>query len=342
MAFQTAKNGQASIALAELMAKIALSMFLSIAIGFAIIWVITFYLGFDIYETLITAAAVFVFQFYISPKLIIIATKLRYAGKDEYPQLQEMVSELSKEYDIKPPKLAIAPAREPNAFVFGRTSHSPTLVIHEGLLSVLGAEELKAVLVHEMAHIMHGDFSVMTFTSFVPMLAYLVARDVLWTSLFDDGKNAASYLILFGMLAFVVYFISELIVLPVSRQRESYADLYCAESTHKPENLSRALYKISYANFKTKNGSKSATSARSFYLIDFFNIDKDMWELKNHYEQLKGMVPGIDISTVIKGERQSRNGLLGMLNSMLSTHPLTYRRIISLAKEKQAMEKESS
>ncbi len=342
MAFPNVKNGPASIALAELLAKIVLTLALSLAIGFAIIWIITFYLGLDIYETLIVAAAVFVFQFYISPKLIIMATKLRYVGNEEYPQLQEMVFELSKEYGMKPPRLAIVPAREPNAFVFGRTKHGSTLAIHEGLLSTLSAEELRAVIVHEMAHIMHRDFSIMTFASFVPMLAYLISRDVLWTSFFDESRNAASYLILFGMLAFVVYFISELIVLPVSRQRESYADLYCAESTHKPENLARALYKISYANFKTKNGSKSATSARAFYVIDFFNIDKDMWELKNHYEQLKDMVPGIDISTVIKAERQSRNGLLGMLNSMLSTHPQTYRRIMSLAKEKQAMEKESS
>jgi heat shock protein HtpX len=338
VASQNVKNGQASTALAELLANIAITLVLSLAIGFAIIWIITFYLGFSIYETLAVAFAVFIFQFYISPELIIAATKLRYAGKDEYPQLQKMVLELSKEYGMKPPKLAIAPAREPNAFVFGRTTRDPTLVVHEGLLSALNAEELRAVMVHEMAHVKHGDFAVMTFASFVPMLAYMTARDVLWTGFFDDGKDAASYTILLGMLAFVAYFISELIVLPVSHQREYYADLYCAESTHKPENLARALYKISYANFKTKNGSKSATSARAFYIIDFFNVDRDMWELKNHYEQLKGIVPGIDISTVIKAERQSRNGLLGMLNSMLSTHPQTYRRIMSLAKEKQGIE----
>jgi heat shock protein HtpX len=326
------------MALAELLANIALTIILSLAIGFAIIWVITFYLGLSIYETLFVAAAVFIFQFYVSPKLIISATKLRYVGKEEYPQLQEMVLELSKEYEVKPPKLAIAPAREPNAFVFGRTVRDPTMVIHEGLLSGLSADETRAVLVHELAHIKHGDFAVMTFTSFVPMLAYIIARDVLWTSFFDDNKNAASYMILFCILAFVVYFVSELIVLPVSMRRESYADLYCAESTRKPENLARALYKISYSNFKTKNGSKSATSARAFYIIDFFNVDKDMWELKNHYEQLKGIVPGMDISTVINAERQSRNGLLGMLNSMISTHPQTYRRIMSLAKEKREIE----
>ncbi|MEM0154496.1 MAG: zinc metalloprotease HtpX [Methanothrix sp.] len=326
------------MALAELFAKIVLTMILSLVIGFAIIWVITYYLGFPIYVTLAVAIAVFLFQFYISPKLIIAATKLRYVGKDEYPQLHDMVLELSKEFGVKPPTLAIAPAREPNAFVFGRTHRSATIVIHEGLLSMLGTEELKAVMAHEMAHVKHGDFAVMTFASFVPMLSYIISRDVLWTNFFDDGKNAASYMVLFGMLSFMVYFISELIVLPVSYQRESYADLYCAENTGKPEALARALYKISYSNFKTKNGSKSATSARAFYIIDFFNVDKDMWELKNHYEQLKGLIPGFDISTVIKAERQSRNGLLGMLNSMLSTHPQTYKRIMSLAKEKQKIE----
>ena len=100
MAFPNVKNGPASIALAELLAKIVLTLALSLAIGFAIIWIITFYLRLDIYETLIAAAAVFVFQFYISPKLIIMATKLRYVGNEEYPQLQEMVFELSKEYGM--------------------------------------------------------------------------------------------------------------------------------------------------------------------------------------------------------------------------------------------------
>ncbi|MEM0202208.1 MAG: zinc metalloprotease HtpX [Candidatus Micrarchaeaceae archaeon] len=338
MSFQNIKKGPASIALAELFAKIVLTIISSLVIGFAIIWVITYYLGLSIYVTLAIAIAVFLFQFYISPKIIIAATKLRYAGKDEYPQLRDMVLEFSREFGVKPPKLAIAPAREPNAFVFGRTRHSASMVIHEGLLSALSTEELKAVMAHEMAHIKHGDFTVMTFASFVPMLAYIVSRDVLWASFFEDGKNAASYIVLFGMLAFMVYFISELLVLPVSYQRESYADLYCAENTGKPENLARALYKISYSNFKTKNGSKSATSARAFYIIDFFNVDKDMWELKNHYEQLKDLVPGLDIGMVIKTERQSRNGLLGMLNSMLSTHPQTYRRIMSLVKEKKKIE----
>ncbi|MCL5680333.1 MAG: M48 family metalloprotease [Candidatus Marsarchaeota archaeon] len=325
--------------MAEIEANMLVTILISLLIGLAIIYAIMLYFGFSFYEIMIAAIIIFSFQWYISPKLIEFSTKIRYIRKDEYPQLQEMIEELAKEFKIPKPRIAIAPVREPNAFVFGNTISRATLVVHEGLLSVLDWAELKAVVAHELSHIRYRDFEVMTMTSFVPILFYVIAQDILWSNFFDDSKNNRSYMVLFGILAFVIHFISELIILPLSFSREASADIYSVSVTKKPNDLAKALYKITYINFKTQNGSKAATSARAFYVVDYFNVDRDIVELKNHYEEVKALVPDMDIKSVVKVPARSRNGTIGMLNSLFSTHPQTYKRIIWISKGMQPRQK---
>jgi heat shock protein HtpX len=320
---------------AGLGANMLVTIILSFLIGFAIIYAIMAYFGLNLYEILIATIIIFLFVWYISPKLIIFSTKIRYISKEEYPQLQEMVNELAKGSKIPVPKIAMAPVREPNTFVFGRTRLGATLVIHEGLISALSLPELRAVIAHEIGHIKHRDFEVMTMTAFVPTLFYIIAQGILWANFFDENEHNRSYMVFFGILAFVIHLVAESIVLPLSFSREAYADGYAVNVTKKPRDLASGMYKILYANFKTQNGSKAATSERVFYIIDYFNVDRDMAELKNHYEDVKGLIPDMDIKSVVKGKGQSRNGTIGTLNSLFSTHPQTYKRMIWISKESQ-------
>jgi Zn-dependent protease with chaperone function len=73
--------------------------------------------------------------------------------------------------------------------------------------------------------------------------------------------------------------------------------------------------------------------------VDYFNVDKDIVELKNHYEEVKALVPDMDIKSVVKVPARSRNGTIGMLNSLFSTHPQTYKRIIWISKGVQPKQK---
>ncbi len=319
--------------IAEIRAKMLTTLLLYLAIAFIIIFALMLYFPVPYYYSVVVAVLVFIFVWLFSPSIIIAATKLRYISTDEYPQLQETIEELARAAKVRKPLVAIVPAMEPNLFVFGRSGGSATLVIHEGTLTALGTDELKAAVTHEMAHIKSGDFAVLTMVSFIPMLFYMAARKSLWVSFFDDKKANSPISVLLGILAFVIYFISVILLLPLSYSREEYADAFFVDKSKKPEDLAVALYKISYANFKMQNGSRSGTSARHFYIIDFFNVDRDMRSLKNHYAELKRAVPYMDIATVLKVQAHSRNGLLGMLNSMFFTHPPTYKRIMGILAE---------
>jgi len=56
----------------------------------------------------------------------------------------------------------------------------------------LNDEELEAVLAHELSHVAHRDVAIMTIASGVGMLAGLVSRIALWSTLLSGGGAAAA------------------------------------------------------------------------------------------------------------------------------------------------------
>ncbi len=322
----------------DLTIKMYLTLFLMFAIGFGIIYFILLFFGVSFSYILIFAVLFFIFQWAISPEIIKFSSHLEYIKDTEYPELHEIVKNLAKEANVIVPRIAISPSQEPNAFVFGRTRKSATLVVHKGLLSILDRNELSGVIAHELGHLKHNDMMVVTFISFIPMLAYLIAQNLFFSSLFGGGNNRnnnVDYLIIFGIIAFLVYLIAQLLMLSLSRSRESYADEFSAKTTKKPANLASALFKISYHNINNVN--KQSTSLQSFYIIDFFNVQRDMKEIKEHYKEIKSMIPEADFSMIFSEISKQKHSFWGVLNSLYSTHPPTYRRILDMAKIKQQL-----
>ena len=110
--------------------------------------------------------------------------------------------------------------------------------MHEGLLRQLNQDEIKGVIAHELGHVKHKDYIVMTVLSALPLIAYLIARGALYAGAFSGGgggrnnkDNSAAALILIGVIAFVIYILTFLIVMRLSRLREHYADAYSAYVT---------------------------------------------------------------------------------------------------------------
>ena len=314
-----------------LLGRMYLTIFLIFAVGFAIIYAVMAAFGAGAYLILIIAVLFFMLQWYASPKMIAAASRIRYIGKEEYPRLHVLVEALAKQAHVPAPRIAIAPSKEPNAFVFGRTRKDSTLVIHEGLLPLLNGDELKAVLAHEIGHIRHGDVSTMTFVSFIPVVAYIVAQQLFWSSFIGAGNsNSDAYFIIIGMFAFLAYFISNLLMLALSRARESYADEYSAESTGKPEDLARSLVKITSSNSSVANASPNSTIARSFYIVDFFTVDRDIREMRAHRKDIEKFLTGVDVDALLDQAKPRRDSMWGMLNAITMTHPPVYRRVLDL------------
>ncbi|MEM3227964.1 MAG: zinc metalloprotease HtpX [Candidatus Micrarchaeaceae archaeon] len=328
------------IGVAGLRLRMYLTLILVFAIGFAIIYAIMLYFGFGFIAIVAFALIFFAAQWYFSPSLMRIGMHLHYLEKGEREDIQRMVAQLAEQANVPTPRIAIAPVKDPNAFVFGRTVKSSTLVIHQGLLQMLNDDELKSVLAHEIGHLKHSDLVVMAVVAFIPALALIIAETFFFRSMFGGfgNRNSGSAIILVGIAAFFVYLISQLLVLSLSRARESYADMHSATTTGKPENLANALLKITAGNTNAHaSQTPSSATARSLYIVDFFNARKDVAEMEAHIDDIKRLLPNVDVRGLIEEAKRSKGPKVSIVASMFSTHPSTYRRILDLAAIKKSM-----
>ncbi len=260
-------------------------------------------------------------QWAISPGIIRWSSKLRYLQPGENPFLEETVRELCQKSAVPMPRLAVSPDRSPNAFVFGRSRSSATLAVHVGLLEQLNKDEIKGVLAHEVGHLKHNDMVVMTVVSVVPMLAYMLARSVLW----GGGRRSkdSGGLIVAAMLGFAIYFISQLVILRLSRQREFYADTFSAVTTNDPHSLSSALAKITYGLSLTK---EAPGAARSFYIGDPLNAKREISSIMQNKREYDldgdGVLDEKELQLAMEEDAKHHRR-----TQIMSTHPSTFARI---------------
>lgn len=313
-------------------AKLWLTMSLTISLLFGLLLAILAVIGyfFDLSGYMIVALAIVIvfIQWYTSPYIIKWTTNMQELKKEEEPWIFENVEKLCKKTKTPIPKIAIANVGSPNAFVFGRTPGSATLVLTRGLLKNLNKEEVEAVIAHEVGHINHKDMVVMTLVGAVPVLAYFIARFLIFAPR-GERKNAGAA-VLVGMFAFIVYIISNLLVLLLSRLREFYADRFSGKTT-RPKALANALAKITYGLSISKENEMNS-AVRSFFVADPITAKKEVSNLSKEYEDLT-----LEESEVRKAmEWEERNPLVHFLEIM-STHPLTFKRIKALLEMEKSL-----
>ncbi|MFA4946497.1 MAG: zinc metalloprotease HtpX [Candidatus Micrarchaeia archaeon] len=250
-------------------------------------------------------------QWWAGPWLIKVTTRMRELKPNEYPELHEMLAELSRKAGIKKPRLFLVMDGTPNAFAFGRTPNDSNVAVHSGLLGVLNKEEVKAVLAHEVGHVKHWDVAVITLASMVPLLAYYLI--VLFFSRQSNDRGAPSGIaVFFGAL--LAQFLSRLLVMYLSRTREYYADAFSAAATRKPASLANALKKISYG-FAGVN-PRAYESKAAFYIAS-----------PSEAAELGDKAREREIDYAIEWEKTNAWAGIGEL---LSTHPLTFKRLAAL------------
>jgi heat shock protein HtpX len=239
------------------------------------------------------------------------------------------------------PKLAIVPNNTPNAFTFGRTSSGATLALHEGLLKNLSEDEVKGVIAHELGHIKHKDYIVMTVLSALPLIAYIVAQTALRAGMLGSrGRNkegnAGAALIAIGVISFIVYMISFLSVMRLSRLREHYADAYSAYVTGSPRSLESGLSKITYG---LSISPKPPEGARAFYIEDPAMAKQEIQQImenKQEYDLDKdGVLDERELELAM--EKESKTTWKTM-NTWFATHPPTFKRILLLREIENEMD----
>ena len=173
----------------------------------------------------------------------------------EYPHLADSLDKVVAFNGIKVPRLGIIHDLNPNAFTYGWSKNSARVVITDGILEYLNEKEQNAVFSHELGHVVHSDFIIMTIVFAIPLVLLTVARWAYYASWFsgrrsssdsDEANALKMALIVIAALSFISYYIGFLISLIVSRIREYYADEHSAEVLEDPNALSTGLVKIAY------------------------------------------------------------------------------------------------
>ncbi|OKH29300.1 M48 family metalloprotease [Chroogloeocystis siderophila] len=161
------------------------------------------------------------------------------------PETARIIQRICGQQKLQQPRLGIIDDQNPTAFTYGSLPNTARLVVSQGLFTYLEDEEIATVYAHELGHIVHWDFAVMTLASTPVQITYLIytfARK-LGRSGGEKIKNAAGTA---AAVAYVFYLVGTYLLLYLSRTREYYADHFAAESTGNPNALSRALVKIAY------------------------------------------------------------------------------------------------
>jgi len=200
---------------------------------------------------LVIVGGLALFQYFTSEKLALRASGAKVVDRDEAPALHDMIERLAAMADLRKPRVAIIESDVPNAFATGRNQKHSAVAVTTGLWNRLEPEEIEGVLAHELSHIANRDVLVMTVASFFAMVAGLLTRWGLYSGMFGgfggnrDNNNSVPIWLIVVVVSVITYFLSQILILALSRYREFAADRGSALITGAPQHLMSALQKIS-------------------------------------------------------------------------------------------------
>lgn len=282
---------------------------------------------------IIFTAVIFFLQWILSPYISDIVFRMLYGLqwikieglREKDAEAAKFVEETCKKHNIKVPKIGFIPDDNPQAFCYGSGAFNSRLAFTQGIIKYLDTNERKAVLAHELGHIIHRDFIIMTLAAFILSLLYHFSQMILRSRSRGNGENKKgnAAIIVAGAVSYILYIIGTYIVLYLSRVREYFADEFSAKEMDNTDYLSSALVKIAYgiiANPDEKKSSELMKGTRSLGIMDF----KAAKEIGVAYLTSKKTRGWKGIDSIFLFDLYSP---WAWLSELSSTHPLTAKRI---------------
>lgn len=145
--------------------------------------------------------------------------------------LLETVAELAQRAGIKMPEVGIFYSSQSNAFATGWNKNNALVAVSSGLLERMNADEVRAVLAHEIGHVANGDMVTLALVqgvvnAFVMFFARIVG-DFIDRNVFgrgDEDPPGIAYFVITMVLDIVFGILASAIVFWFSRYREYRAD----------------------------------------------------------------------------------------------------------------------
>jgi heat shock protein HtpX len=238
-------------------------------------------------------------QWWSSDKIAMRAMRAKEVTPEEAPELHGMIDRLCAMADMPKPRVGIAYSEMPNAFATGRSPQRSVVCVTTGILGMLTADEMEAVLAHELSHVAHRDVLVMTVASSAGIIAGMLTRGAQYGAWMGGGRrdnnnnNGVPVWLVALVVSLVVYAISFFLTRLLSRYRELCADRSGAYLTLKPQALASALQKISGGmNAVPQQDLRSASSMNAFFIapaikgVNFAQLTSTHPSLEQRLEQL--------------------------------------------------------
>ena len=313
-------------------------MFLLVALLFGILYGVitaigTAVGGFNPIVFLILAFAFLGIQYLIGPSIVSWTMRIKWVSEKEAPELHRIVAEQAERARLPKPKVGVSQlsAAPPNAFAFGRTHGDGRVCVTPAILRLLSKDELQAVIGHEISHIKHRDMVVITLLSAIPLIMYWIALSFMFRGMFGGGRGSAGYVVLIGLGAFVLYFITNLLVLYGSRIREYYADRGSVRLGNEPHHMATALYKLVYGNarYKGREELKEIEGVKAFFINDPSRAWNEVRELSQVDLDMSGTIDPDELAVL--RSKTLRLSSQDKMMEILSTHPNMLKRIQHLS-----------
>ena len=308
-------------------------MYLLMATLFGIIYAVVSVAGYalgivNFYFYLFLALAIASVQYMIGPKIVEWSMHVRYLKEGENPRIQSMVRDLAAKAGLSMPRVGVSQVAIPNAFAFGRSRKDARICVTEGIMGLLNDDEMRAVLGHEMSHIKNRDVLTITVLSVVPIILYRIAFQFLFFG-GRRGRNSSNGFVI-GLVAFLFYFLTNLLVLYASRIREYFADKGSIDLGNHASNLASALYKLVYGSARMpKEAIKEAEGMKAFFVNDPSKALSDLKDLRDLDLDKNGIISDEELNSF--SGRTVKLKFSDVFMELLSTHPNMLKRVKRLS-----------
>ncbi len=192
---------------------------------------------------LLFGGAMNVFAYWFSDAMVLRMYKAREVDAASAPQFYAMIADLAERARLPMPRVFLIDEAQPNAFATGRNPEHAAVAATTGILELLSARELRAVMAHELAHVAHRDILISTISATMAGAISALAN----FAMFFGGRDAEgrpSNPIASIAIMLLAPLAAGLIQMAISRAREFEADRGGAELSGEPAALADALTKI--------------------------------------------------------------------------------------------------
>lgn len=200
---------------------------------------------FALFGGIVTVIAQYIFGPWIMDLSLRFLYGVQWIDQSELPPHVKVITrKICDEHKISFPSFGLIDDGAPQAFTYGHYPSNARVVLSRGIFELLDPDEVDAVVAHEMGHVCHWDMVIMTIAQLVPLLAYSLYR--YFADQIGRGKKEGAVAAFAAYGAYIVYMLSQLVVLWFSRTREFYADRFAGQYGPSPSALASALVKIGY------------------------------------------------------------------------------------------------